>query len=81
MLTTREQEISSHFCLSCGTTLFRTGGAPVNMDKVGIRAGVLDNQTLRDKPPAIQVFVDRRPPWINQVEGALQLNMRPDGKL
>ena len=42
---------------------------------VGVRAGVLDDQTpLNEKPPNIEVYVERRPKWLHQVEGAIQLN-------
>ncbi|RQM06751.1 hypothetical protein DH86_00003934 [Scytalidium sp. 3C] len=37
-------------------------------------AGTLDDQSILDTPPAIEVYVERRPPWIKQVEGAVQLN-------
>lgn len=41
---------------------------------VGIRAGVLDDQTLlNENPPQIEVFVERRPKWIQKIEGAVQL--------
>lgn len=30
-------------------------------DNVGLRAGVLDDQSILEKPPAIEVFVERRP--------------------
>ena len=69
------QEINSHFCPTCGTTLYRTGGAPNVKGMVGIRAGVLDDQTiLNEKPPQIEVYVERRPKWLGKVDGALQLN-------
>lgn len=38
-------------------------------DNIGLRAGVLDDQSILEKPPAIEVFVERRPrvskppPW------------------
>lgn len=38
-------------------------------DNVGLRAGVLDDQSILEKPPAIEVFIERRPrvskplPW------------------
>ncbi|KAH8659785.1 Mss4-like protein [Xylariales sp. PMI_506] len=67
-------EINNHFCAECGTTLFRTGGEPKMKDNIGLRAGILDDQSLLDKAPAIEVYVDRRPPWIKQVEGAIQLD-------
>jgi hypothetical protein len=34
-------------------------------DNIGLRAGVLDDQTLLDKPPAIEVYVEKRPPVSN----------------
>ncbi|KAI1487038.1 Mss4-like protein [Biscogniauxia mediterranea] len=69
-------EIHSHFCPNCGTTLFRTGGAAVNKNNVGIRAGVLDDQTMVDSPPTVEVYVEKRPPWIKAIDGAVQLNSR-----
>ncbi|KAF2718215.1 hypothetical protein K431DRAFT_333011 [Polychaeton citri CBS 116435] len=68
--------ITNHFCGTCGTTLWRTGGAAVNTDNIGLRAGVLDDQSLLDTPPAIEVYVEKRPPWISKIESAVQL----DGK-
>ncbi|KAI2632550.1 Mss4-like protein [Hypomontagnella submonticulosa] len=70
----RGNEISNHFCGTCGTTLYRSGGAESTSDKIGICAGVLDDQSLIDNPPAIEVYVEKRPPWVKQVEGAIQLN-------
>ncbi|KAI6085673.1 Mss4-like protein [Hypoxylon rubiginosum] len=67
-------EISNHFCGTCGTTLFRTGGNEHVLDKVGLRAGVLDDQSLLDTPPGIEVYVEKRPPWIKQIEGAMQMS-------
>ncbi|KAI7786191.1 hypothetical protein LA080_004575 [Diaporthe eres] len=67
-------EINNHFCSTCGTTLFRTGGEPAMKDNVGLRAGVLDEQRILDKPPAIEVYVERRPRWVKPIEGAIQLN-------
>ncbi|KAI1780813.1 Mss4-like protein [Hypoxylon cercidicola] len=66
--------ITNHFCATCGTTLYRSGGGEATRDKIGVRAGVLDDQSLLDTPPAIEVYVEKRPPWIKQVEGAIQLN-------
>lgn len=61
MLMTEGQDINNHFCPTCGTTLFRTGGSPSMKDHVGLRAGVLDDQTILDAPPAMEVYVERRP--------------------
>jgi hypothetical protein len=42
---------------------------------VGIRAGILDDQSLlNEKPPQIEVYVEKRPKWMKNVEGAVQLN-------
>jgi hypothetical protein len=42
---------------------------------VGIRAGVLDDQSvINDKSPQIEVYVEKRPTWVQKVEGAVQLN-------
>jgi hypothetical protein len=42
---------------------------------VGIKAAVLDDQTpLNEKPPQIEVYVERRPKWMMKLEGATQLN-------
>ncbi|KAI0130924.1 Mss4-like protein [Daldinia grandis] len=71
-------DIITYFCATCGTALFRSGGAEMNKDKIGVRAGVLDDQSILDNPPGLEVYVERRPPWIKQVEGAVQLNYKYD---
>lgn len=49
-------------------------------DNVGLRAGVLDDQSILDKPPAIEVYVERRPrvskpfPWRCPFPPALSTN-------
>lgn len=49
-------------------------------DNVGLRAGVLDDQSLLDKPPAIEVYVERRPrvskplPWALSVSAGTGMN-------
>ncbi|KAI1317825.1 Mss4-like protein [Xylariaceae sp. FL0255] len=73
-LLTWLKEISSHFCGTCGTVLFRTGGVPINKDNIGLRAGVLDDQSLLHKAPDIEVFAEKRPPWMAKIDGAVQLD-------
>lgn len=76
-LTCSLQEINSHFCSACGTVLYRTGGSPQVEGMVGIRAGILDDQTtINEKPPQIEVYVDKRPDWVQMVEGAMQMNSK-----
>ncbi|OTA85285.1 hypothetical protein M434DRAFT_36167 [Hypoxylon sp. CO27-5] len=67
-------KITNHFCATCGTAMYRSGGAKINHDIIDVRAGVLDDQNILDDPPAIEVYVERRPPWVKKVEGAIQLN-------
>lgn len=74
LLTTQSQDISTHFCVNCGTALFRTGGAPQVADYIGLRAGVLDDSSILNEAPKIEVYVERRPKWMNPIEGATQLS-------
>ena len=41
---------------------------------VGIRAGVLDDQSILDEPPMMEVYVERRPMWMKKIDGATQLS-------
>lgn len=45
-------------------------------DLVGVRAGVLDDQSLLDTAPQMEVYVDRRPKYMQPIEGAVQLNSK-----
>ena len=55
--------------------MYRTGGSPNVAGMVGIRAGVLDDQSiLNEQPPKIEVYVERRPKWMQKVENAYQLS-------
>lgn len=69
-----DREITNHFCATCGTVLFRTGGSPNVRDCIGLRAGVLDDQNIvNETVPKIEVFPERRPKWRTKIEGAIQL--------
>ncbi|GIZ43774.1 hypothetical protein CKM354_000698900 [Cercospora kikuchii] len=69
-----DREITNHFCATCGTVLFRSGGNPNVQDCIGLRAGVLDDQNIiNETVPKIEVFPERRPKWRNKIEGAIQL--------
>jgi hypothetical protein len=74
VLTWQSQDIHTHFCPSCGTALFRTGGVPAMADFIGLRAGVLDDQTILDKAPMMEVYVEKRMKWLKPVDGAIQLD-------
>lgn len=74
VLTSYPQEIHTHFCQRCGTAMFRTGGAPTVEGMIGLRAGVLDDQTILNVAPQMEVFVERRQKWMPPIEGAVQLN-------
>ena len=43
-------------------------------DYIGLRAGVLDDQSILDKAPVIEVYVERRMKWLKPVDGAIQLD-------
>jgi hypothetical protein len=44
---------------------------------VGLRTGVLDDQTpINTIPPRIEVYVERRPKWVAPVPGATKLNSK-----
>jgi hypothetical protein len=45
-------------------------------DFIGLRAGVLDDQTVLDKAPMMEVYVERRMKWLEPIEGALQLDAK-----
>lgn len=71
------RDITNHFCATCGTVLFRTGGAPNVAGLIGLRAGVLDDQSIiNDSAPMMEVYVERRPKWRKEIEGAIQMNSK-----
>jgi hypothetical protein len=41
---------------------------------IGLRAGVLDDQTILDKAPMMEVYVERRMKWLRPVDGAMQMD-------
>jgi len=43
-------------------------------DFIGLRAGVLDDQSILDKAPMMEVYVERRMKWLKPVDGAMQLD-------
>ncbi|OTB13541.1 hypothetical protein K445DRAFT_24714 [Daldinia sp. EC12] len=69
-------EITNHFCTTCGVLMFKTSGAAVNRERIGLRAGVLNDESLLDTPPRVEIYVERRPQWLKQIEGAMQLNSK-----
>lgn len=54
--------------------MYRTGGVPAMAEFIGLRAGVLDDQTILDRAPMMEVYVERRMTWLKPVEGAMQLD-------
>ncbi|KAH8820572.1 Mss4-like protein [Xylogone sp. PMI_703] len=64
-------EITSHFCPDCGTTLFRTGAS--FPQQVILKTGVIDDTEWQDKNLAnVEFFSGLRPDWVPAVEGAVQ---------
>jgi hypothetical protein len=56
--------------------MFRTGGEATMVDNIGLRAGVLHDQSILDKAPMMEVYVDRRMKWLNPVEGMMQMDSK-----
>jgi hypothetical protein len=43
-------------------------------DFIELKAGVLDDQTILDKAPTMEVYVEKRMEWLKPVDGAIQLD-------
>ncbi|KAG9233134.1 Mss4-like protein [Amylocarpus encephaloides] len=69
-------EITSHFCGDCGTTLMRTG--PSFPNAVVIKAGVLDDPKWPDENiPKGELFVGERVKMHGPIDGAAQMGGMP----
>lgn len=69
-------EITSHFCPDCGTTLFREG-ATFGDAKV-VKVGVMDDiNAFEEAKPAIELYVPHRASWVTAVGGADQKKNMP----
>lgn len=79
VLTSYPQDIHTRFCPNRGTAMYRSGRNPAMADFIGLRAGVLDDQTSLDKAPTIEAYVERRVKWLKPVDGALQSNAQYEG--
>jgi hypothetical protein len=64
-------EITSHFCGDCGSTLWRDG--PSFPNQTIIKVGTLDGPDVFDQAkPVLELFASRRVTWVNEVSGADQ---------
>ncbi|KAJ3543279.1 hypothetical protein NM208_g3661 [Fusarium decemcellulare] len=62
-------EVTSHFCGNCGTTIWRDG--PASQGLVYLKAGTIDDAALVNaRPPVSEIFCKRRIEWVKPVEGA-----------
>ncbi|KAK3640341.1 hypothetical protein LTR56_011939 [Elasticomyces elasticus] len=69
-------EITSHFCGDCGSTMWRDGKT-FGGSKV-IKVGTLEDPKAFDEAkPAIELFVPERISWVGGVQGASQLKDMP----
>ena len=69
-------EITSHFCPNCGSTLWRDG-ASFGDGKV-IKVGIMDDaNALDDAKPGIELYAPHRPSWVSAVSGADQKKNMP----
>ena len=70
-------EITSHFCPDCGSTLWRDG--PTFGDGKVIKVGTLDDyDALEDQKPGIELYTPHRPSWVTKVGGADQKQNMPN---
>ncbi|KAI1205529.1 Mss4-like protein [Annulohypoxylon truncatum] len=64
-------EVTSHFCGDCGSTLWRDG--PSFGENKVVKVGVLDDyEALNEAKPAGELFVNHRVSWVPEVPGATQ---------
>ncbi|TGO63724.1 hypothetical protein BCON_0011g00670 [Botryotinia convoluta] len=69
-------QITSHFCGDCGTTLYRTGDSFPN--QVIIKAGVLDDDNWpNENVPKGELYVKERVKWLSKIPGAAQMEGMP----
>lgn len=69
-------DITSHFCGDCGSTLFRDGASFAGAKIV--KVGVMDDvSALEQAKPAVELYAAERVPWVGRVEGADQLKGMP----
>lgn len=68
-----KDKITSHFCASCGTTIYRTGEGFKGY--VSVRCGTVDDEKFMDEgKPQVEFYEERRVGWlpdfgIGRVEG------------
>jgi len=69
-------EITSHFCGECGSTLWRDGETfgPSKVVKVGVMD---DPKAIEDAKPGIELYVPERISWVSGIGGAEQLKAMP----
>ncbi|KAM3077380.1 hypothetical protein ACMFMG_006730 [Clarireedia jacksonii] len=69
-------EITSHFCGDCGTTIYRTGDSFPG--KVVLKAGVLDDANWpNEHVPKGELFVSERVKWMPAISDADQMKGMP----
>ncbi|KAH7006898.1 Mss4-like protein [Ilyonectria destructans] len=63
--------VTSHFCGTCGTTLWRDG--PESQGLVYLKAGTLDDvASVNARPPVAEIFTRGRIEWVQPLSGAVQ---------
>ncbi|KAK3686962.1 hypothetical protein LTR37_019316 [Vermiconidia calcicola] len=69
-------EITSHFCGDCGSTMWRDG--PTFGDGKVIKVGILDDSnSLESAKPGLELYAPLRPSWLPAVPGADQKKNMP----
>ncbi|KAI0846102.1 Mss4-like protein [Daldinia vernicosa] len=68
------QEITSYFCGDCGSTLWRNGKV-TDFNPI-VKAGVIDDSNFfvdNEAKPRVELFSHRRPRWVKEIPGAVQM--------
>lgn len=64
-------DVTSHFCSDCGTTLFRDG--PASPGVKFVKAGILDDElAINAAKPSVELFVSRKEDWVPAISDAFQ---------
>ncbi|EMC93478.1 hypothetical protein BAUCODRAFT_150800 [Baudoinia panamericana UAMH 10762] len=70
-------DVSTHFCPSCSVALYRTSTKPSFQGIIGLRAGVIDDQSIVNAAtPKLEIFAERRPIYIDPIPGTQRVNCR-----
>ena len=65
-----ENEMTSHFCGNCGSTLYRISTGYPGL--VVIKAGCIDDFNTEDGKPALELYTRSHVSWLPNIDGVKQ---------